>query len=706
MANPLRPINENPTHRQVRRFILFLTLIGAPLLTMAQSLTHEMQVELRPDSGVIVVEDTISIAKPVDQFEFVLNTGLEIDASNASITKLTESADGLRAAYRAVPETPTTQLVLRYQGVPLFGKRRQMGGMPEGEVSEKGVYLDSNSAWHARFNRPITGLDLSVVLPEGWQSVSVGKRAVAGKTQRWRTSQPHDNLYLLAARYERHALQHKETELSVWLLDDDPALAERYLEVMGGYIDHYTKLIGPYPFAKFAVVENRWQTGYGMPSFTLLGSRVMRLPFIPYTSLPHEILHNWWGNGVWIDYARGNWSEGLTAYLADHWMQERRGTGDRYRLKALQRYSNFAADDADTPLLEFVSRHNDASQSVGYSKSLMLFHMLRRELGDSAFTEGLRKLWRDKQFQRVGFSEVVRLLASSDPDLMARAVNWLEREGAVRLTLDAASVTAGADGYRLDLTLRQAPPVFDVEVPVSVMLEGETEARVRRVRLAAEQQTLSLVFPSMPQRVDIDPAFDVLRLLDPSEQPPALNRLFGSGAWVVTPSDASDAEQAAWQALISQWQRRYPKLRQVADHEAGDLPDNSDRLVLGWQNRLRQTATAALRRQDQQLTDRAALINGTAHAAATNSVVLVNSDPTGVTTGFIASPTPEGIAMLARKLPHYGSYGQLVFDATAERNLFKQALTSEHSRLTHQFGDRLVSLNLPPQPVLGQAPSN
>lgn len=70
----------------------------------------------------------------------------------------------------------------------------------------------------------------------------------------------------------------------------------------------------------------------------------MRLPFIPYTSLPHEILHNWWGNRVWVDYEKGNWSEGLTAYLADHWMKERRGKGEQYRLKALQRYGNCAAE--------------------------------------------------------------------------------------------------------------------------------------------------------------------------------------------------------------------------------------------------------------------------------------------------------------------------------------------------------------------------
>ena len=44
-----------------------------------------------------------------------------------------------------------------------------------------------------------------------------------------------------------------------------------------------------------------------MASLTLLGPRVIRLPFIFKSSYPHEILHNWWGNGVYVDYASGNW---------------------------------------------------------------------------------------------------------------------------------------------------------------------------------------------------------------------------------------------------------------------------------------------------------------------------------------------------------------------------------------------------------------
>ena len=94
-------------------------------------------------------------------------------------------------------------------------------------------------------------------------------------------------------------------------------LSQSYLDAIAKYISQYEALFGPYPFDKFAVVENFFSTGYGFPSYTLLGSRVIRLPFIIHTSLGHEIAHCWWGNGVYVDYAQGNWSEGLTTYVSD-----------------------------------------------------------------------------------------------------------------------------------------------------------------------------------------------------------------------------------------------------------------------------------------------------------------------------------------------------------------------------------------------------
>ena len=120
----------------------------------------------------------------------------------------------------------------------------------------------------------------------------------------------------------------------------------------------YSGLFPPYPFKKFAVVESFLPTGYGMPSFTLLGSAIIRLPFIPHTSLGHEFVHNWWGNSVFIDATLGNWAEALTSYTADHLYAEKRGKEEavRYRKRLLGGYKSYAGSDPIS-LKEFVDSH-------------------------------------------------------------------------------------------------------------------------------------------------------------------------------------------------------------------------------------------------------------------------------------------------------------------------------------------------------------
>ncbi len=146
--------------------------------------------------------------------------------------------------------------------------------------------------------------------------------------------------------------------------DSDDKLADKYLKMTGVYLKMYEDMLGPYPYSKFALVENFWETGYGMPSFTLLGEKIIRFPFIIYSSYPHELLHNYWGNSVYVDYDKGNWCEGITAYMADHMLKEQRGQGADYRRNTLEKFTDFVNTDNDFPLSEFLNRQQ--SRRRGY----------------------------------------------------------------------------------------------------------------------------------------------------------------------------------------------------------------------------------------------------------------------------------------------------------------------------------------------------
>src|SRR5258707_15462104 len=128
----------------------------------------------------------------------------------------------------------------------------------------------------------------------------------------------------MAAPFSEYSRDAGGVKAMAFLRKPDKALADRYLDATAQYLEMYRGLLGPYPYSKFALVENFWETGYGMPSFTLLGEQVIRFPFILHSSYPHELLHNWWGNGVFVDLAGGKWCVGLTAFLPDPPIAEQR----------------------------------------------------------------------------------------------------------------------------------------------------------------------------------------------------------------------------------------------------------------------------------------------------------------------------------------------------------------------------------------------
>ena len=177
--------------------------------------------------------------------------------------------------------------------------------------------------WYPRVNR-MCRYRLTANLPRGYEAVSEAETIQAvereGRTE-FSFSFPHplDSLSFIASPQYRITRDHFQgIEIFAYFSPEDGEIAKTYLEHTKRYLKLYEGLIGKFPYTRFSVVENFFPTGYSLPTYTLLGQDVVRLPFIVETSLGHEILHQWFGDSVYIDYAGGNWAEGLTTYLSDH----------------------------------------------------------------------------------------------------------------------------------------------------------------------------------------------------------------------------------------------------------------------------------------------------------------------------------------------------------------------------------------------------
>ncbi len=658
----------------------------------AETIHHELHVKLQPEQARISVRDHVQFPMNTENAVFSLRSSLTVKAPGLVLEMLGDTAEGRVRHYRINRLPADGKVQLHYQGNISSDGTKGTFDMPESVLSTDGVYLDGGSAWLPRFDNYLWyTFNLLVEAPADWEIISQGKRQRQQNNFIFDMIHPQDNVYLVGGPYKRYSQMHDGIEIAACLYESDTKLAMNYLQASAEYLNLYSEWIGPYPYTKFEIVENRWQTGYGMPSFTLLGSRVIRLPFILYTSLPHEILHNWWGNGVFVDFSRGNWSEGLTAYMADHFNDEQQGKDKEYRRKALERYANYAAEGRDIALADFSSRHDEASQAVGYSKSMMLFHMMREQSGDDLFKENIRQFWQAYRFRPVGFSDVVRLLyPGKDDDYKAFVEQWLNQPGAPEITLGEVVVNKVSDGYalRLEVNQKQPGPGYKLQVPLDIMLEGKEKPQREQIMLSEKHNVVTLKYKQRPQAVALDPDYDVFRLLHPGERPASMGRLFGAQKQLlVLPANAAAEQNLAWQQLAAAWKMRYKNVEIVYDSVVKNLPDDTAVWLLGWQNVLLEENLPRFSATSQQLSADIAKVGNQQFNAKEHAVVLLDADNSRTPLGFIGADDPEVITLMARKLPHYSSYGVLAFSKPEANNLLKQHLPVQMSPMARQLAE-------------------
>jgi hypothetical protein len=621
-----------------------------------ENVHHDLEVWLDPARHAIVVLDRITGVAANQRFR--LHAALQVTPESAVELLRTEDGGPVPLKEYALKEPVALYLKGKIHH-PLVAEEQEYArsfSRTPGIISEEGVVLSGSTYWIPHFEDRLLTFSLKVNVPgAAWDVVSQGRCTHHTKgLVAWECEHPMEEVYLIAARFTRYQRPAGHAIAYAFLRTPDPALASKYLEVTAQYLEMYRGLIGPYPFEKFALVENFWETGYGMPSFTLLGPRIIRFPFILHSSYPHEILHNWWGNSVYVDWETGNWCEGLTAYLADHLIKQGQGRGVAYRRDTLKKYRNYVRAGQDFPLKEFRSRHSSATEAVGYGKSAMLFHMLRRRLGDEAFTRGLQRFYREFKFRKASFTDLGKVLGAE-----ALVREWVERPGAPVL---AAAVEDGA----LVVRQTQAAEPFDLLVPVAFTVEGETQVRV--VDLPLTGRTARLPLPEGTRRVDVDPYFDVFRLLDRAEIPPTLGEVFGAEkVTIVLPR-----EPGAWRTLADAW-RKEGQVEVVAEQEVEALPKDRAVWVLGAQNVHKQRLAPFLAARRAGMTDGSVRVGAGVYALEDHSFVFTAPHPSNpeLAIGWIGCEVDAALPGLARKLPHYGKYSYLAFAGDEPSNVAK-----------------------------------
>ncbi|HME45031.1 MAG TPA: ChaN family lipoprotein [Syntrophorhabdales bacterium] len=549
----------------------------------------------------------------------------------------------------AIPITALRPDVLRIRYEGIFRPHGATIGQEPLEyasvIDEQGISL--TGIWYPKVISPrLCRYQLTATLPRGFEAVSeadvIQERIREGKgVFTFRFPYPLDEITLVASdQYKVATDRFGGVDILAYFFQADAELAQTYIEQTKRYLKLYGDMLGPYPYKRFSIVENILPTGYSMPTFTLLGQEVVRLPFIPQTSLGHEVLHQWFGNLVYIDYAKGNWAEGLTTYLADHLFEEQKNAGAAYRKALLIDYQSYVHEGNEFPLADFRGRTDYASKAIGYGKAAMVFHMLKKSLGNDIFLKSLRYFIGAHRHQRASWEDLQEAFEKgSGKDLAWFFKQWVHEKGLPDLSPEDSHSIPKYGAWETSAMLVQWERPYILDVPMTLTWNGGKKAETCHVE---EKRTrLSVDTGPMPEKISVDREYDVARRLSRQEFPPVIARLLGSEKTLLVPSQTG---AGIYREVIDAFLQRGVLLKDAASLTDADLASAS-LILMGVDNPIARQLFGVVK----------------ADGGSSISVRENPFNPSHVA-AIVHGSSQEEVTLAFDKMFHYGRYSHAAFE--------------------------------------------
>ncbi len=691
----------------MKRTIFFILVLTFSVFAQI-NVHHTLDVTIDPAKSTIDVVDKITIKKQIlkDEFVFKLNEALKVELLDSKLKlEIIKSSFPAKDVGMDRDDVGKENLLsLNQYRITGFDKNNDLDfsihysgkihspikqseenyqrGFSEspGIISNIGVYLAGSTYWIPTIENEMVSFKLTTTLPSLWKTVAQGKRVedkIEGNKHidTWDSPTPQEEIFLIAAKFNEYKYSAGSVDAFAFLRTPDEGLANKYLETTAQYLEMYRQLLGPFPYTKFALVENFWETGYGMPSFTLLGQKIIRFPFILHSSYPHELLHNWWGNSVYVDFDSGNWCEGLTAYMADHLIKEQRQQAVEYRRATLQKFTNYVNEENDFPLNKFLSRHDSPSEAIGYGKLLMVFHMLRQKVGDENFVKAMQSFNRANKFKKASFKNI----QTAFEDVTNEKLNWffdqwINRTGAPELKLKDVNINKLGNVYDLKFTIEQIQKdeKFILDIPIVIVDKNGTHRKI--FRIDDKIAKFNLKVKDKPLKILIDPQFDLMRRLDTKETPPAFTKAYGSKKTVMILPDESDINYNLYKNFTDGWIKgKEDKFEVLSQNDIYELPKDKTVWILGKTNSALTNVESELNTYQSFIKADSIKLDKKVLPTTNNSFLIALSNPKNIEKGvlLLVIENEKSVPGLLRKLPHYGKYSYLAFEGEEPTNIHK-----------------------------------
>lgn len=288
----------------------------------------------------------------------------------------------------------------------------------------------------------------------------------------------------------------------------------------GEIIQLFSRLVGPFPYEKLAHVQSSTRFG-GMENASEIfyADRPFRTGQMGDGVIAHETAHQWFGDAVTEREWPHLWlSEGFATYFAALWEGASRGDSAFRAAMADIRDAVLAdtsavtkrpvIDTIETDLLALLNRNS-------YEKGGFVLHMLRRQVGDSAFFRGLRAYYAAHRHSTALSDDLRSAVESASGQRLGWFFDqWLKRPGYPELT---ATWHYDATAREVAITVAQGGRFGTFRVPLTVAVidsSGTLHRATLSLSAAADAVgQLRIPLPSAPRAVVLDPDVDLLARL-------------------------------------------------------------------------------------------------------------------------------------------------------------------------------------------------
>lgn len=501
----------NGTHTEYLEYSL--TATSLPVDSMTMHVTHRLRVD----------------SSSIDHYLFNLGdariVSLQIDGSSRPYLRSGDEISVELDTPRVASERFEMTVSYRIDVLPVgYGGGMQYSSS-ENVLFTNGEPFDTRR-WLACWDYPDAKIDTVVSrvrLPDPYKVLSNGELISSApdsvaRTWVWRSTDPISSYLISIAAHNYHVHEAgvtgiNDTPVAYWVYPSDSTDQIYDYGRTPEMIALFETLFGVYPFNKYdqatapifgggGAMEHQTATTYGS---SLVGDGQRRYERV----VAHELAHQWWGNSVGPKDFRNIWlNEGFASYAEILWHESTDSTLMHQALWS-QASDYFAEDGGGARFPLYNPPDGYLFSTTVYKKGSRVLHMLRWELGDSSFFEGLRTYaseYYHGNANTADFQAVMEVASGENLDPFFQ--QWIYSGGYPILAFSDITIMESASGWQAEIRVNQTQldaPLFAFDLPLQLSSENEDTMVSVSIESVREQTLIIDNIEFKPVRVDVDP---------------------------------------------------------------------------------------------------------------------------------------------------------------------------------------------------------